>query len=156
MTIITKPLTIITKPLTTDEYVTVTQRMRAAMKDDDMDTIWEPARANYVFSHDMGMCMCGNPEAAIELIQAILELIEARDRDEVIRLCGGEAQAQIILGVMTSADLIEHGCSIFGSWLTGHGKRWLDSVMYHGREAVADSMWKCDDKGGYGGPVMGE
>lgn len=78
---------------------------------------------------DLGLCGCGNPEEAFELVRDLLRLAPFYEhRDEVRALIGDGAPSHIILSTLDHADLIEHGGSIHGSWLTDKGQWYLNAL----------------------------
>lgn len=88
----------------------------------------ELAHARRLFYEDLGMCGCGSdPEHVIILVFRILvctprpgtEDAFNPDRYDWLNLNAGAAQ--LILGLLTNADLLEHGGAIEGSWLTNKG-----------------------------------
>jgi hypothetical protein len=84
---------------------------------------------NHFFQDDMDWCACGMPDAAARLV---LELLRAcpfydnRLRVEQLLPCRGVEY--FVLYGLASADLIEHGGSVGGSWLTEKGKEVLASL----------------------------
>lgn len=84
-----------------------------------------------VFYQDLGMCGCGNPEDAYNLIRDILSLAPFYEDQRwrlVETLTGGGAVHHIVLSVLDQAELIEHGSSINGSWLTTKGSWFLNAA----------------------------
>jgi hypothetical protein len=80
-----------------------------------------------IFCTKLPYCGCGNPEDGYRLIQQLLALapLYANDHWRKAReLCGSDGAHQLILAALTDADLMEHGGSIGGSWLTDRG-RWV-------------------------------
>lgn len=96
-------------------------------------------------------CECGNPEDVMALVRDALRAISDRgdalhalpghlgwsDGDEAARqiemkvLPLDSPQALLLRYLMASADLTEHGSSVFGAWLTDKGRdllSFLDNV----------------------------
>jgi hypothetical protein len=73
------------------------------------------------------ICGCGDPEESWEYLRDLMTLMEDGPNWEAVRdfLPAGDAVQQLMLGILDKADLAEHGGQIFGSWLTGKGKRLL-------------------------------
>lgn len=75
---------------------------------------------------ELGLCGCGPAEAAFDLIRDLLRLAPFYDhRAEITDLIGSGAVGHIVLSALDSADLIEHGGTIHGSWLTDKGTWYL-------------------------------
>ncbi|PSK57055.1 hypothetical protein B0E38_02586 [Streptomyces sp. 111WW2] len=84
---------------------------------------------NGLFYMDLGLCGCGSPDDAFDLIRDLLKLAPFYDhRTEVVALIGDGAASHIILSTLDTADLIEHGGSIHGSWLTDKGQWYLNAL----------------------------
>lgn len=78
---------------------------------------------------ELGLCGCGNPEHAWQLIASLLNLAPFYEHpDAVTELIGQHGAYHIVLSALTRADLIEHGGSIGGSWLTPKGK-WCQRAL---------------------------
>lgn len=91
-----------------------------------------------IFTDHIPLCGCGDPQAGRELVHRILSLAPLYENErykEAEGLCGTDAAFQIIMGLLSHADLLEHGSSLYGSWLTDRG-RWL--------------LWAVDQLGGIG------
>jgi len=84
---------------------------------------------------DVPSCGCGDPEAAERLIVDILTEFSAPQpgrSERIAELIGGsDGTKQIVLAAIDHAELIDHGTSIWSSWLTDRGK-W---VLWAVREA---------------------
>lgn len=77
---------------------------------------------------ELGMCGCGTPGAAYQLIRDILALVpfyEDSRWQQVEAMCGGPGAAHVVVSVLDHADLLGHGTSLLGSWLTPKGERVL-------------------------------
>jgi hypothetical protein len=84
---------------------------------------------NGLFYTDLGLCGCGNAEEAFELIRDLLRLAPFYEhRDEVRALIGDGPTGHIVLSTLDHADLIEHGGTIHGSWLTDKGEWYLKAL----------------------------
>jgi hypothetical protein len=116
----------------------------------------------YVIFYDnqqgLGLCGCGNPEAAYDLIRDLLSLAPFYEDSRwktAEALTGNIPGAHhIVLGAMDRAGLIEHGSSQNGAWLTDKGTWCLaamrtaefDDLDQHGYphdgEACTDACWR--------------
>lgn len=115
----------------------------------------------YVIFYDnaqgLGLCGCGNPESAYDLVRDLLGLMPLYEdtRWKVAESLTGNVPGahHIILGAMERAELIEHGSSLHGAWLTPKGE-WclaamqtaefddLDQQGYpHDGNACTDTCW---------------
>jgi len=86
---------------------------------------------HHLFSDDLEICFCGNPEHAVDLVRQILNLCPLHtDRrwEQAEKLVGHPGAYHIVLSDLTEARLIEHGGSIGGSWLTDKGKAARDAL----------------------------
>ncbi|MFE9448295.1 hypothetical protein [Streptomyces sp. NPDC006739] len=92
-----------------------------------------------VLCQDIPACGCGDPQASHTLVHDLLRLTpfyeDGRWRDAE-KLIGTSGAVQIVLSALTDADLLEHGGTVGGSWITDKG-RWL--------------LWAIDQSGGIHG-----
>lgn len=98
-----------------------------------------------VFFDDLGMCGCGLPGEAYNLVRDILALAPLYEENRwrlAETLTGGGGAHHIILSSLDRAGLIEHGSSLDGSWLTPKGA-WCLAAM---RGVDFDTI---SDDGGY-------
>jgi hypothetical protein len=83
----------------------------------------------------LGLCGCGNPEEAYNFCREALSACDRRGggewtsaqdavRDLILR--DPDVAAHAILHLLDNLQLIEHGGSIGGSWLTPRGERIVD------------------------------
>jgi hypothetical protein len=71
----------------------------------------------------LGLCGCGNPEEGFTLVRDLLDLAPFYDNWEAAyQRIGSPGAHQIVLAMLTNADLLSHGGSIGGSWLTPKGE----------------------------------
>ncbi|MCX5239807.1 hypothetical protein OG824_31860 [Streptomyces prunicolor] len=79
-----------------------------------------------VLHSDMPSCGCGDPGAADRLVIGLLTVFAGRGDGRSRRvgeLIGGtDGAQQIVLASLDHAGLIDHGTSVWGSWLTERGK----------------------------------
>lgn len=91
----------------------------------------DPVTMENVLDH-VPLCGCGNPEAGMALI---LELLQAApfhsNRERLLELLPDLGTRMVVLGALDEHDLIEHGTSIEGSWLTERGKQVLAVLEPH-------------------------
>lgn len=86
-------------------------------------------------------CGCGQPTEALKYVKEYLEILKMRDtsaesnaRDaqwtESYKLLDAKPVGEVtfVLYVLTMLDLIEHGSSVRGSWLTENGKELLEDL----------------------------
>jgi hypothetical protein len=109
---------------------------------------------NGLFYMDLGLCGCGNPEEAFDLVRNLLNLTPFYEhREQITELIGTGASGHIILSALDKADLIEHGNTIHGSWLTNKGQwhrkamatvdDWeqIDVGLPHNGKSCTDACW---------------
>ena len=100
------------------------------------DELWE-ARSIGV----LGMCGCGAPEEAFNFLREVLsicdrrgvhddpptrEWIDAEAAIENLVKAKPDIVAHVLLHLLTDKDVIEHGGSVSGSWLTPSGEDIVD------------------------------
>lgn len=94
----------------------------------DRPKIEDPRALLYVCTADL-FCGCGNPDDALRLVHGLLRaapFYENQSRvDELLPTSGIQ---MLVLGALDKAELIEHGSSIGGSWLTDRGRATLDAL----------------------------
>ena len=112
-------------------------------RDPENDMLIGPDGAHYNNEREayhfalLKLCGCGNPEEAYSFCYGILKLCDRRDRSakwidaqgavkELIRR-EPEIAAHTFLHLLTNLDLLEHGGSVGGSWLTTDGEKIVDS-----------------------------
>lgn len=117
------------------------------------------SHAYLLFYGDLSLCGCGTPEDAYELVRDILTLIADDERGwpPLVRtLLGGPGVYHVVMSALDEAELVGHGMSIDGAWLTDKG-RWyvaalrtieswdaFEDVGYpHNGEACTDACWRA-------------
>lgn len=117
----------------------------------DTETLSDLQHLYKLFYDDLGICGCGNPEYAYALVRDLLALAPFHQHPGKIRerIGGPEPDpgtSHLVLSMLTTAGLIEHGGGIGGSWLTPKGTRYLELMKRHEWDDL-------DDTDGYGGSV---
>lgn len=102
----------------------------AKTDDQPLDGLTEAVRQHiYALFYDkLGICGCGEPGDAFELVRGVLAVIGsgAEERWQLLHdLIPQNAALHLVLSMLDSADLIEHGNIITGSWLTSKGTWYL-------------------------------
>ena len=92
----------------------------------------------------LGLCGCGNPENAYDLIRRLLALAPFYDHHEEIRelldpVPEHSAMHWIVVCVLDNAGLIEHGGGIGGAWLTKKGAHYLKLMQRHEYEDTEEA-----------------
>lgn len=147
-----------------DNFANAMGRVIAGARPRQDDPLIEPATPAHVLAHayqlligDLQLCGCGVSGAAFDLVRDILNLapfFENENWRKVDELAGNPAAAHIVLSTLERADLIEHGGSIGGSWLTDKGRYYqtalrevtdwddLDEVGFpHDGQGCTDACW---------------
>ena len=78
-----------------------------------------------VLCSDLPSCGCGDPQSSHQLVYDLLRLApfyEDGRWQRAERLIGTDGAFQIVIAALTKANLLEHGSSIGGSWITDRGK----------------------------------
>jgi hypothetical protein len=101
---------------------------------------------HHLFFDELKICGCGIPESIGILVRDVLAALPPWDHEgELKKLLPTDGLYYFVLGVLTDADLLEHGSNIVGSWLTPHGEDVLESLR---RESAADekmdSIFGCN------------
>jgi hypothetical protein len=97
------------------------------MQEDEFNDIW---------FNGLTMCGCGRPD---ELKQFIKELLIAQSQDlnyeektklrnEILEKVDKDLIFEFIFHRLEYADLVQHGGSVYGSWLTDKGKAFITAV----------------------------
>lgn len=97
-----------------------------------------------VIFDDLRFCGCGRPEDRLDLVVEMLcacPWYEGAWEGFSERLTS--AGFEFIADQLTAAELIEHGSSVGGSWLTEKGQRFLSLV--EGFDFDADIGYSCSD-----------
>ena len=88
----------------------------------------------------LGMCGCGNPKEAYNFLRDILKICDRRAnhdddkapwvnaQEEIAKLVAAnpDLSAHVLLHFLTDKDVLEHGGSVGGSWLTSMGQQIVD------------------------------
>ena len=105
---------------------------------------YEAERMLYdMYFNKLNLCGCGVPEYVLTMIKEVLNALNrqsVKERREVLfKTLGFEATSldelttvqygmyKFILDVLDEAEIIEHGSSIHGAWLTEYGKQILEA-----------------------------
>lgn len=103
----------------------------------------EAGWAYAVIFDDLRSCGCGIFEARLDFLKDTLNEFPLYESNWPHR---GTALGEWFLCLLDGADLIEHGSSIGGSWLTGKGARLLavlnDEEKY--KALLSDSVGYCE------------
>lgn len=97
------------------------------MSADEVNKHFESGWAYLVIFKHLGMCGCGQYDERLDLLKEVLNaapLYETENTPEYLRTPLGEW----FLCLLDKAEIIEHGGTIGGSWLTEKGKRLLDAL----------------------------
>ena len=92
---------------------------------------WTPDALNALFYNDLDLCGCGNPEDAYNLVRDTLALAPLYENEGWKRaedLIGSPGATHLVLSMLTTAHLIEHGSGMGGSWLTPKGEQVLHAM----------------------------
>ncbi|NUQ98305.1 MAG: hypothetical protein HOY79_17735 [Streptomyces sp.] len=108
------------------------------------DAVWERCHLHALFYDHIVGCGCNQPETAYNLVRNILNLAPFYTDGnwrKVETLIGSEGAFQIIVGLLSSLDLLEHGSSMGGSWITPKGE-YVRELM--GRHEWATTEYDSD------------
>lgn len=78
---------------------------------------------------ELGFCGCGSPEEVLSLLLDALEWCGAPNKAKLNRSVEplNERGLMLALYVADDRDLIEHGGSVIGGWLTEKGRAFLET-----------------------------
>lgn len=98
-----------------------------------------------VFHGDLRLCDCGEPATAYELVRDILALCPLYE-DEHWRtaadLVGHPGAYHFTLSWLNNADLVEHGGTLGGCWITSKG-RWVLAMLRDIDMDDLDDQFEC-------------
>ena len=116
--------------------------MDEKIKRDDDGWLVGPSGAHHANLHQvyhfdyLQLCGCGDPTGAYNFCRDVLAICDRRDRkkewidaeDEIAKLIELRLQiaAHVLMHLLTHLDLLEHGGSVGGSWLTSKGAEIVD------------------------------
>ena len=91
----------------------------------------------------LNFCDCGNPDDAYEALKEVLATYHTDENEENgwQKRCErtkvwlekvGDQNGTLLLYFLTSANLLEHGGSVYSSWLTTEGKEVLEFLSDFG------------------------
>ena len=112
---------------------------------DNKEERHESGWAYRVIFLDIGMCGCGHYDERLDILKEVLNacpLWELEKTPEYLRTPLGEW----FLCLLDKAELIEHGSSIGGSWLTEKGTRLLNALNDEDiwKEFQDDTVGMCE------------
>ena len=78
----------------------------------------------YELLHELGICGCGMPD---ETYKAVFEMLKrARDKGKLIE---SDSPYELFMAyTLDHLELLEHGSSIYGSWLTEKGEKMIAAL----------------------------
>lgn len=95
----------------------------------------EQAKLEDTYYTKIGMCGCGDEQAVKRFILELLQLQDKRNeydyhtlRNEmhkVIEKTHKDTIFEFVFHTLDNADILEHGSSVYGAWLTDSGKEFL-------------------------------
>lgn len=92
----------------------------------DQDGISFNSPANWLFTGIMGGCGCGSSDDIADKAVAVLEFFSREIGSRDWNFIDGENE--ILAHWLDSKDLLEHGSSIGGSWLSQKGEQVLKAI----------------------------
>ena len=119
------------------------------------DANWERCHLHALFYDHIVGCGCNQPETAYNLVRDILNLapfFEDGNWRKVQALIGTNGAFQIVVGLLNKLELLEHGGSMGGSWITPKGEYVRELMNRHEWETTeydADGEPNGVDDSGY-------
>jgi hypothetical protein len=86
-------------------------------------------------------CGCGVPEMFYEAALEALEFFAADHAARDYQWVYAEKFRYLAINALDSADLLEHGSTIAGSWLTDRGREALAFLRAHGKDWESKGPW---------------
>lgn len=109
------------------------------------------------YCNELNWCSCGNPESVLEYMRDVLSAIHKRSRINhgcentwiedtesiklILLLKQKEELGLSYMYMLDAIGLLEHGSSIYGSWLSPKGKKVLEML----RTQLADGCLSASD-----------
>lgn len=90
---------------------------------------------------ELGICGCGSPEEAYKAVHEMLK--RAETRDEIIT--PDEPHVLFMAYMLDRLEFLEHGTSIYSSWLTDKGERLLVALDIFKKKYDYDWQAASDD-----------
>lgn len=90
-----------------------------------------------IYFGEIGMCGCGNPKDVKKFIYELLKNHKeyeddydamTENRKRIIKETDTNVIFEFVFHVLDHNDLLNHGGSIYGSWLTEKGEKFFDSL----------------------------
>lgn len=101
---------------------------------------------NYDLIHELGICGCGCPWEAYHAVLDMLKRAEDRKNGKLI-LDDNNPHELFMTYTLDRLGLLEHGCSIYGAWLTDKGKKMIEALEKFAKyEFEFDSDLCLDDE----------
>lgn len=99
---------------------------------DEEGCSWESAEEWYVLDV-LGLCGCCDTELYDDLLKVIYAFEESDGSlyYDKLPIGGSEKYKELILHIMNDKDILEHGFSARGSWLTEKGRKILRKLKDH-------------------------
>ena len=97
--------------------------------EDDIKDCYYTSPANFLYVYILGGCGCGSGDRLAEIAWEVFELFANKTEDRWKKIYGEGEEDGVELAYeamaqwMNSKNLIEHGTSIAGSWLSQEGER---------------------------------
>lgn len=110
---------------------------------------WNRAPSNWddvASMFDLKLCGCTDVHAVVRMIVELIGILEAEDwsaREEKMKGLGLDRDAHpgpfwLVLNMLNTADLIEHGGNISCSWATPKGLAFVEATKTFPGEAIGD------------------
>lgn len=91
-----------------------------------------------MYHNDLGMCGCGRPEDIKSFLYKLLQNHKklkneeitheeaVKNRREIIASEDPDTIYEFVFNVLNEAGFLEHGGSVYGSWFTEKGEKFID------------------------------
>lgn len=98
-----------------------------------------------VICDKLRFCGCGNPDLVFDEVIKVLRACPLYEGNWQPSPDLGPIGQELLLYVMSDADLIEHGSSVGGSWITPEGERFLAVVGDRPHDAFDNVGYSCSN-----------
>jgi hypothetical protein len=95
----------------------------------------ENTKSNQMYYGQLGLCGCGDPEAVHAMLIICAEQFDRGENNlshfngvdgiKKIVIENIDVVSEFIAHFLDQKDIIEHGGSVYGSWLTGRGRQFI-------------------------------
>lgn len=90
--------------------------------EEDLATCGYDGKEDFLWFYVLGGCGCGHSDDAREIAWKVFEFFSSEKSERDIKVLN-KIEFEMVAHWLISKDIIEHGCSLSGGWLTEEGKK---------------------------------